>query len=265
MSKSISILGCGWLGLPLAEHLTQQGYQVKGTTTTENKLDILREKGISPYLAMLNPELSISDRSFFDSDILIINIPPSTLKKGPDYHPRQITSLVQNLKNHTFKKIFYVSSTSVYPETNGLVDERMNLTAENDRQKALLQAEKELQKPETGTIILRCGGLMGYDRQPTKFLNMNSRGKSRKSPDTPVNYIHRDDVVAIIAMLMEKEGHSEIFNLVAPMHPLRKEFMKENMEEANPESSYKIVSSEKIVQFLDYKFKYPDPLLFGQQ
>ena len=27
--ESISILGCGWLGLPLAEHLIKKGYKVK--------------------------------------------------------------------------------------------------------------------------------------------------------------------------------------------------------------------------------------------
>lgn len=264
MIKVVSILGCGWLGLPLAQYLIKDGYLVKGTTSTESKLNQLKDKGIIPFLAQLDPGLKISDDDFFDTDILIINIPPSTFKNGPDFHPQQMASLSPYIKKHKVKNIIYVSSTSVYPETNGVVDEAMNLTIENDRQKALLLAEQELLNHENVTI-LRCGGLMGYDRQPVRFLNMNTRNKSRRSSDTPVNYIHRDDVVEIIYRVIKKECTGEIFNLVAPKHPLRKYFMKEFEEEENINSSFKIVSSEKIVQFLDYTFIYPDPLQFDQK
>jgi 3-hydroxyisobutyrate dehydrogenase-like beta-hydroxyacid dehydrogenase len=33
-NKSISILGCGWLGVPLAKHLIQKGFSVKGSVTS---------------------------------------------------------------------------------------------------------------------------------------------------------------------------------------------------------------------------------------
>lgn len=35
MAKTISILGCGWLGLPLGQHLVQQGYHIKGSLLLE--------------------------------------------------------------------------------------------------------------------------------------------------------------------------------------------------------------------------------------
>gem|GEM_PF-4555050 len=47
---TISIIGCGWLGLPLAEFLVQKGYLIKGSTTREEKLDQLKSKGIQPFL-----------------------------------------------------------------------------------------------------------------------------------------------------------------------------------------------------------------------
>ncbi|MFW5760543.1 MAG: SDR family NAD(P)-dependent oxidoreductase [Cyclobacteriaceae bacterium] len=265
MNKIVSIFGCGWLGLPLAEHLMKEGYQVKGTTTTAGKIDILKQKGIEPYHALLEPDLQISGQDFFETDILIINIPPSTYKQGPDFHPRQIASLTAHTKQFEIEKILYISSTSVYPETNNEVDESLELSIENDRQKALLLAEKELLKTYPRATILRCGGLMGYDRQPVRFLTMSSLSKSKKSLDTPVNYIHRDDVVKIIKLLLKKECPGEIFNLVAPMHPLRKDFLKEINTEDQIKPSYKIVSSTKIVQFLGYSFIYPDPLNFDQQ
>ena len=80
-SKTISILGCGWLGLPLAHHLAQQGYAVKGSTTTPMKLVLLRAEGIEPYLLELDPTVHGDQvEDFFKSDILFLNIPPG--RKG---------------------------------------------------------------------------------------------------------------------------------------------------------------------------------------
>ena len=47
--KSISILGCGWLGLPLARQLIKLGYSVKGSTTSPEKIQILKGSQIDGY------------------------------------------------------------------------------------------------------------------------------------------------------------------------------------------------------------------------
>ena len=39
MNKNISILGCGWLGKPLVIKLIEEGFTVKGSTTTTRKFD----------------------------------------------------------------------------------------------------------------------------------------------------------------------------------------------------------------------------------
>ena len=46
----ISILGCGWLGFPLAKALITKGFSVNGSTTSVEKLPILENSGISPFL-----------------------------------------------------------------------------------------------------------------------------------------------------------------------------------------------------------------------
>ena len=51
--KKIAILGCGWLGLPLATSLLSKGYEVKGSTTSESKLDVLKNAGISTFQIQL--------------------------------------------------------------------------------------------------------------------------------------------------------------------------------------------------------------------
>ena len=44
--NKIGIIGCGWLGLPLAKEFVSNNYKVKGSTTTKEKLEILENEGI---------------------------------------------------------------------------------------------------------------------------------------------------------------------------------------------------------------------------
>jgi UDP-glucose 6-dehydrogenase len=46
----ISIVGCGWLGLPLGAKLVKNGHRVFGSTTSEEKIEEIKAAGIAPYL-----------------------------------------------------------------------------------------------------------------------------------------------------------------------------------------------------------------------
>src|SRR5690606_34435708 len=82
---NISILGCGWLGLPLAKNLLEQGHVVKGSTTTREKMSHLTAAGITPYQIKRYEDGVQGDLSSFllDTELLIIDIPPG-LRKDPD-------------------------------------------------------------------------------------------------------------------------------------------------------------------------------------
>ena len=47
--KQISILGCGWLGLPLAKSLLEKGFSVKGSTTSLEKISVIENSGIDAF------------------------------------------------------------------------------------------------------------------------------------------------------------------------------------------------------------------------
>ena len=58
-NKKVSVLGCGWYGLALAKKLISLGYDVKGSTTSEAKLDTLNmtminEKGLAVNLPVVD-------------------------------------------------------------------------------------------------------------------------------------------------------------------------------------------------------------------
>lgn len=270
MKKTVSVLGCGWLGLPLALELADRGYVVKGSSTSEMKLPVLKDLGIKPYLIKLNP---IADERellpFLDSGILIINIPPAIARQGEDFHIKQMEFLQNFISGSAIKKIIYISSTSVYPDNNSEAKEEDVMMLQESANKTLFQAEAIVRNiPGVDFLILRCGGLAGYDRNLVKHF----AGKTNLSMgNAPVNLVHRDDVISIIFEFLEKDIWNDIFNVCAPIHPLRKDFYPELARrynyaiphyDENDNSSYKIISAEKLNNVLQYKFKFPDPLLF---
>ena len=50
----IGILGCGWLGFPLAEILIKKGFDVKGTSTSLEKVEQLNKIGVKSCHFLFN-------------------------------------------------------------------------------------------------------------------------------------------------------------------------------------------------------------------
>jgi nucleoside-diphosphate-sugar epimerase len=266
--ETITILGCGWLGLPLARTLVEQGYPVKGSTTREEKLETLRDAGIEPWLVRLDPEVNGDDIvAFLQSDTLIVNIPPARRDDIVEYHIEQFSSLIDALGQSPVRSVLLVSSTSVYPALNQDVTEEDAVDPESLAGQALLLVEEMLMQ-ESGfqTTVLRFGGLVGYDRNPAKYL---SGMTEITHPDQPMNLIHRDDCVKIISEIIRLKQWGEVFNACSPLHPLRREYYGRAAEIAglppipfapSAESApYKVVNSEKLISALHYHFLYADP------
>lgn len=268
---NISILGCGWLGLPLAETLIKQGHAVYGSTTTKEKLPLLSEKNITPSLIKLNPQLEgQDDNEFWNTDLLILNIPPGRGNDNVvDFFTSQISSVAEKLETSSIDKVLFASSTSVYPEQSGVVKESDAILGKAARSSgnALIRAENMLQSNEHfGTTILRFGGLYGYDRHPVKYL---SGKKNLDKGNAPVNLIHRDDCIAIITKIMEKPFIGEAFNAVSDGHPPQKMYYKAAAEKLGLEpptfkkdsaKDHKVVSNRKLKKHLEYNFKHPNPM-----
>lgn len=271
---TISILGCGWLGLPLSESLIKQSHHIKGSTTTESKISKLREKGVDPYLIEFSPDLRCENcDTFWDADLLVLNIPPGRgREKVIEHHYMQIQSVAEQVQTSSISRVIFISSTSVYPELSGVVEEGNAQEGKTgkDSGEALLQAEKSLMANEAfETTVLRFGGLYGYDRHPAKYL---AGKKNLARAKAPVNLIHRDDCIKIIEKIIEYDVKGEVFNAVSDGHPPRKmyytnaanalgltppEFKKDNQK------GYKIVSNTKLKERLNYRFLYPNPLDVG--
>jgi nucleoside-diphosphate-sugar epimerase len=261
----ISILGCGWLGLPLAQYLIGKGYTVKGSRTSQQGVLQLRQQGIEGYQVSLGKEVITGEQDFWQADILIINIPPS--RQSPDEHLQEIQTLAAVLGQSDVKHVLFISSTSVYADTNGVVTEENNETPEKGSGRVLRAVESLLmQQAFFTTTVLRPGGLIGYDRLPLSAASITARVRNW---DAPMNVVHRDDVIEIVYTIIEKQAWGEIFNACMDEHPTRREYylaaakalgFEIEQPAAGDTTPYKIVSSEKLKSRLSYRFIYSDPL-----
>ena len=96
--KTVSILGCGWFGLPFAKELVAKGFRVKGSTTSVDKLDSLRAEGIEPFLINLN-EASALPTDFCDADVLFVNVPPRAKTESAASYPDKLQSIADAATN----------------------------------------------------------------------------------------------------------------------------------------------------------------------
>ncbi|HLW20418.1 MAG TPA: hypothetical protein VKX33_08845 [Cyclobacteriaceae bacterium] len=262
-------MGLGWLGMPLAKFLMEKGFEIRGSTTSAEKGERLKEKGINAYPFFLNPKPEgEGGREVFDADVLIINIPPKSRTHSEDYHLLQLESLKNLITLRRIPKVIFVSATSVYPDLNGEALESDLLCPSNTGNRTLLEAENLLWKEKSYELtVIRLGGLLGDDRIPGLYVS----NKVGVVGHAPVNYIYRDDAVRLLHWVIDVGLWNETFNGVAPHHPLRREVYEKNAKDLDfpPPISYaspavqpwKIVSSRKIIQtgftFLHHPLNFP--------
>ncbi|MGD9994026.1 MAG: SDR family oxidoreductase [Salinivirgaceae bacterium] len=257
MQKKLSVLGCGWLGLALAKSLAEKGWEVKGSVTSQSKQDILKEAGILPFvfdLRQKNYELA----TFLDSEVLLMALPPQEVE---DYQ-----RFIGQLEKSGLKKVLFISSTSVYAESNDELNEDAPL---NDGRVARAEA-LFTNNPNFNCTVLRFGGLFGYKRLPGNFF---PEGRIIPNPEGYVNLIHRDDCIGIISALLEQEVWGETFNACAPTHPNRREFYTREQTKlgrpvpvfsaANPGTG-KRINSQKLIERIAYRFIHPDLMTYSE-
>ena len=260
----VSLLGCGWVGYPLAKSLISKGFTVLATTTTPAKISFFHNEGIDPYLVHFSEDVSIPDlNKFFKAEILIITIPPGRRNpNGFDNYKRMVQYVCSQIPKSQVKKIILISSTSVYSESNGIFDEFSRVSPETESGTLMADTETLLNQLPVNVICLRLAGLIGPGRMPGKFF----AGKSQiPNGLSPVNLIHLNDVIGIIACLVNDRNAAGIYNGCAPSHPARENFYKlaaelEGLEKPvfiSEKTGWRIISSSRLDKELGYEFENP--------
>jgi nucleoside-diphosphate-sugar epimerase len=270
----ISILGCGWLGLPLAKALLENKFSIKGSTTSNEKLLVLKNLGIQRFQIELSETRIQGEVDSFleNSKILIIDIPPKLRGNSKENFVSKIRNLIPLIEKSGVENVIFISSTSVYGDTSTAlsVTEETALNPDTESGKQLVQSEQLLlSNSNFKTSVLRFGGLIGEDRHPIKFL----AGRTNiENPNAPINLIHQEDCIGIILEILRQTQNNklvwnETFNAVTPFHPSRKEYYTQKaiefklpLPEFNSENGTfgKTIASSKVETILGYTFVKPN-------
>jgi nucleoside-diphosphate-sugar epimerase len=91
------------------------------------------------------------------------------------------------------------------------------------------------------------------------------------SGDQSINFLHLKDAIGVVRHMIDHKSENEVFNVVAPTHPTKKDFYIKMAISigltlptfAAPSDSIKReVSVHKLLTETGYNFVYPDPMEF---
>ncbi len=226
--KSISIIGCGWFGLPLASSLAQNGLRVIGTKRNSDSFESLISKGIKPVefdlSTLLNQKAEVDYSELLKANYLLICIPPRA-RAGNKLYLEELKYLLSLLNINHYEKIIFISSTGVYPNDNKMMTEEC-ATQENHGNSLLFEAEKLFLRLDNA-VIVRFSGLIGPLRHPGRFFSNKAEVDGGSAP---VNLVHLTDCINAIKELLNADNTSPIYNLCIPHHPTKSEFYKKVIE-----------------------------------
>lgn len=213
-----TIIGCGDIGLKVAEELLKQDCSVQATVHFQEGAGTLESLGIMPLVANFDyqdeiPDLPLHGRKIF------YTMPP---QGGGSSDYRMLNFCRRLSAENCPERVVYISTSGVYGDCGGeLVTEERPLNPQTTRAKRRVSAETQLreqaEKLGFALIILRVTGIYGPGRLPISQLTKGH--EVLKPEDAPLtNRIHSQDLARVCLAAMEKGEHGDIFN-VSDGHP----------------------------------------------
>lgn len=239
-----------------------------GTCRSQHKQQQLAEKGVQAYVFQLGGPLP---DAIARADICILNIPPNRKTVEPESFARSIKELTTQLLSKGCRKILFISTTSVYGNNQGKVDEQSVPAPETPSGRAHVEIERHLLATGKASI-LRLAGLIGPGRHPVKFL----AGRTLDKGHQKVNLVHLEDVLKVIIAIIEGGHWGQVFHLSATEHPARQDFYCHAAKQAGlappvfttDEDSGgpgKEIDASETLRQLGISLNYPDPMQMPEE
>ena len=220
MANDCLVIGCGYLGRRVADLWRLDNATVHVTTRKPESAEQLRGAGFRPIVCdVLRPE-TLQGFPAYPAKILYAVGHDRTA----GVPMRQV--YVEGLRNVLAAlgesgRLVYISSTSVYGQTDGsVVDELSPTEPLEESGKVVLEAETLLRELRPDAIVLRFAGMYG----PGRLLREQAlrRGEPLAvDPDKWLNLIHIDDGAAVVEGAYHRAARGSITN-VADGHPVRR-------------------------------------------
>jgi nucleoside-diphosphate-sugar epimerase len=212
----VLVIGCGYVGTPLAKRLVELGHEVWGVRRTEESAAELAAMGIKPFAADLVKAGSLD--ALPGSFDWVVNLVSSDKGGPPEYRAVYLEgnrNLVGWARKHPVKKIVFTSSSSVYAQNDGSAVKETSPTEPSvETSQILLQAEKILLEaaPAIPSVVLRVAGIYGPDRGHLFKQYLKNEAKIPGQGARIINMIHRDDLVEVIIAALKNGRAGEIYN-----------------------------------------------------
>ena len=264
----VAVIGCGWLGLPLAKQLVANGHTVMGSTRNIDKHPTLKEQGIEPVNLILGKLDEEAITKLKTCHCWIINIPPGRHSVEPEVFTQQMFELIDHVIESNLEHLVFVSTTSVYGDQSGVITELSDYQPTTKSGIAHQHIEQYITTHlNAKSSIIRLAGLVDEKRHPVHFL---ASKQALKSPCQAVNLIHKEDVCSAIIRLVALGPQTKPLLLAASEHPSRNDYYRwaakslglvppEFIQSSDDVLEGKKIDSSETLKRLGLTLKYESP------
>ncbi len=198
--KHVTLLACGDIGVGVWQALAPKGYHCVGVRRNTQALPV----GLEAVAADLDDPTALAAALEHTGDVLVITPVPAArsdegYRQGYLERLSRVVATLVALDRRPF--VVLLSSCRVYGNTNGgWVEERTPPQPDDNPGRYLLEMEAVLRSSSLPHVVLRVAGIYGPER--LRLLNALAQGVPQTA--TYSNRIHRDDVVNLVAWLIEQ-------------------------------------------------------------
>lgn len=218
--RSNLIAGCGYLGFRVARVWVSEGCSVTAVTRDNNRAGEFHDAQLNPLLLNLAKPSLRQPLPSVNTVLWAVGFDRTAPDSREQVWLHGLKWLVQNLSVAPHRFI-YVSSTSVYGDTNGThVDETTLPAPSSEGGQCCLQAEQLLRYecskrfPDTHVVTLRMAGIYGPNRLLRRIDDLQNRTPLPGDPAHFLNLIHVDDAVRAIQQVATATSVPDVINVV---------------------------------------------------
>jgi nucleoside-diphosphate-sugar epimerase len=211
MQRKILIVGCGFVGLPLARNFADARWQTHAITASESSAEQLRCEPFHVHALDIreNDALRHLARRSFD---VVIHCASSRRGNAADYEAVFFGGSQNLLGNFDCGRFIFAGSTSVYAQTDGSwVDELSEANPKRETGQVLRKTEDLV--VATGGIVARLAGLYGPGRCIPLRKLIDGEAIIEGDGMRVMNLLHQSDAAAALKFLADA-GTPGIFNVV---------------------------------------------------
>ncbi len=282
LPQSVMIFGCGYVGKALAQHLMRQGVTVGALTRNPQKAEELRALGLSE---VIEAELDSHDwhtqlQGQYDAVVNCVSSAGGGLAGYRKSYLAGQRAILQWARAQPIRSYVYTSSTSVYPQEDGVtVDETADTSAAPPTGQVLLESEAVLAESiaQRGRwYVLRLAGIYGPGRHYLLNQLREGAGEIPGRGDYALNMVHLEDIVSAICAALDGRAASGIYNITddapttkaevlaylserlnLPMPIFNPENISERLNRRGGRMPHRYVSNAKAKAALGWEPKYP--------